>query len=84
MDHIEEIQNLIKNTDIKIKDTIPTKDIDILISSLEEYKPIPIKFYKKSLIEIKNTKNKCNLCKRIGQYMCDNNIYCWIHSHTLT
>ncbi len=67
----------------KIKDAITIKDVDTLIMSIEENKPIPIIFYKKILTEIKNTKTVCIVCKKIGQYSYENNIYCWVHAYSL-
>ena len=67
----------------KIKNPIYIKDVDTLIMSIEENKPIPIMFYSKTLIEIKNTKTMCTICKKIGQYSYGNNIYCWVHAYSI-
>ncbi len=80
---MEELNTLMKSTNIKIKESIDINMINNLIESIEEQKPIPIAFYSKPLIELKNNKQKCHKCKRIGQYSCDNNIYCWIHAQNL-
>lgn len=80
---VEELKSIINNSNIKIKDTINIKDVNNLMLSIEENKPIPISFYNKTLIELKNNKNKCSLCKRSGQYSCENNFYCWVHAHSL-
>ena len=73
-----------KSTNIKIKESIEINDVNNLILSYEHNKPIPIMYYSKKLTEIKNTKIKCSHCTRIGQYKYENNIFCWIHSHTLS
>lgn len=80
----EELNILMKSTDIKIKEGIDINHINNFIVAIEDNKPIPIIFYNKNLVEIKNSKNKCSVCKRVGQYNCDNVIYCWVHAHTLT
>lgn len=82
-DIMEELMLLMNLTNIKIKETINIKDVDNLILSIEKNKPIPIMFYNKILVELKNTKTICTLCKKIGQYTYRNNIYCWVHAYSL-
>ena len=79
--NIDELKISLKNTNIK--DKINIDDVNNLILTFEKSKPIPIMFYNKNLIEIKNLKNKCIYCERIGQYKYEEFIYCWIHAHTL-
>ena len=84
MEILEELNNIIKNiSDIKIKSSINKNDIDNLLVFFESEKPIPINYYYKNLIEIKNNKNKCNKCNKIAQYKYNNDILCWNHAHSL-
>jgi hypothetical protein len=81
---IEELNSLLKTTsDTKIKSSIKINDINNLLIFFENKKPIPINYYCKNLVEIKNNKNKCNKCSKIAQYKYNNDILCWNHAHSL-
>jgi hypothetical protein len=80
---VNEFKILVKNENIQIKDKINIEDMNNFIICIENNRPIPIIFYNKILIEIKNNKIKCCKCVRIGQYKCLEDVYCWIHAHSL-
>jgi hypothetical protein len=81
---LEEIKTLIKSSKLNIKENINIDDVNILLTSSENNKPIPINYYCKNLVElkIKNT-SKCLYCNKIAQYKYGDILYCWGHAHTL-
>lgn len=84
MEQNVKIQDLIvKIESQKLKSKIDTTSITNFLNNYEENKPIPIIFYTKKLEEIKNKKLLCLNCKRIATYKYNDNIYCWIHAHSL-
>jgi len=78
------MKTLMKSSKLNIKESIKIDDVNSLLSSSENNKPIPITYYSKNLIEIKiKNKNKCFYCNKISQYKCDDILYCWGHAHSL-
>jgi Rps23 Pro-64 3,4-dihydroxylase Tpa1-like proline 4-hydroxylase len=82
-DIVNEFKIIVKNKNIQIKDKINIENMNNFITSIENNRPIPIIFYNKILVEIKNNKIKCIKCSKIGQYKCCDDVYCWIHAHSL-
>ena len=50
---LEEMKTLVKSSKLNIKETIRIDDVNSLLTSSENNKPIPINYYRKNLIEIK-------------------------------
>lgn len=65
-----------------IKNPINIDDINKLIISYESNNPIPIKYYSKNLIHIKN-KAICKSCSKLALYKYNELYYCWSHAHSL-
>jgi penicillin-binding protein-related factor A (putative recombinase) len=79
------MKTLVKSSKLNIKETIRIDDVNSLLTSSENNKPIPINYYRKNLIEIKiKHKNKCFYCNKISQYKCDDILYCWVHAHSFS
>ena len=80
---IKELNNFISSPNLNLKSYIEISDVNNLIITFENNRPIPINFYNKNLIEIKNNKIKCNKCVKIAQYKCNDEFLCWTHSHSI-